>query len=335
MNNIHKEAVMLPQTHSPLFRLPGELRNEIYDLALTPSTSIVNPSWNTKIESQHRQIPSLGVALLRSCRAIYLEANGSVLLKKGDFVFTRVAHIQAFFSRLSLAQASHVRRITIDFRDTASGDTALQTEQQATMAKEWMHYFCCTRGAHMLGAWCADLSTLRSDIPYLRSLCFDLTRWLPNHAGSRVGGWKYLQSLLRKIRGLDSFTLKGNCLDSSSWTSQPVPWSLGLWFSPVFDKDESALVELMSQTLRVSGEKEVILIEWHTVDGITSLTVRVVKAHDVGPLTNVEVPLLRGGGISWDSFLEFKDRQVELTKGRKTSLSDSSIISTGVTAIHV
>lgn len=85
----------------------------------------------------------------------------------------------------------------------------------------------------------------------------------------------------------------------------------------------------------MAGEKEVVLIEWHTVDGITSLTVRVGKAHDVGSLTNAEVPLLRGGRISWDSFLEFKDRQVELTRSRKASLSGSSIISTGVPAIHV
>ncbi|KAH0385011.1 hypothetical protein KCU92_g3897, partial [Aureobasidium melanogenum] len=335
MNNIHKEAAMLPQTHSPLFGLPGELRNEIFDLALTPSTPIVDPRWDTTIKPEHHQITSLGIALLRTCRAIYLEANDSVPLKKGDFVFTRVAHIQAFFSRLSLAQASHVRHITIDLQDAASGDTTLHSEQSATIANEWIHYFCCTRGAHMLGSWCAELSTLRSDIPYLRSLCFDLTNWQPNHAGSRLGGWKYLQSLLRKTRDLDSITLKGKCLDSSCWASQPVPWSLGLWFSPLFDKDESALVDLIGQTIRVSGEKEVTLIEWHTADGITSLTVCVEKAEDVRPLTNVEVPLSRDGRMSWDSFLEFKDNQVELTKRRKASLPTSDTIWDNVPAIQV
>lgn len=256
-------------------------------------------------------------------------------LKKGDFVFTRVAFIQAFFSRLSLAQASHVRHITIDLREAASGDTTLQSEQNAIVANEWIHYFCCTRGAHMLGAWCADLGTLRSDMPYLRSLCFDLTKWQPNHAGSRIGGWKYLQSLLRKTRNLDSFTLKGRCLDSSSWNSQPVPWSLGLWVSPAFDKDESALVDLMGQTVRVAGERETILIEWHTVNGITSLTVRVGKAHNVRPLTSDEDILPRNGMMLWDSFLEFKDSQVELTKRRKASLSIEGITQNEVPAIHV
>ncbi|KAG9841403.1 hypothetical protein KCU98_g6035, partial [Aureobasidium melanogenum] len=336
MNNIRKETAMLPQTHSPLFRLPGELRNEIFDLALTPSTPIVDPRWDTTIKPEHRQITSLGVALLRTCRAIYLEANDSVPLKKGDFVFTRIAHIQAFFSRLSLAQASHVRHITIDLKDAASGATTLHSEQSAIIANEWIHYFCCTRRAHMLGAWCADLSTLGSDIPYLRSLCFDLTNWQPNHAGSRLAGWKYLQSLLWKTRDLDSITLKGKCLDSSSWASQPVPWSLGLWFSPAFDKDESALVDLMGQTVRATGEKEIILITWHTADdGITSLRVCVGKAEDVCPLTNVEVPHSRDGKMLWDSFLEFKDNQVELTKRRKASLSMSGTIWDNAPAIHV
>lgn len=325
---------MLPQTRSPLFRLPGELRNEIFDLALTPSTPIVDPKWDTTIKPEHGQITTLGIALLRTCRAIYLEANNSVPLQNGDFVFTRVAHIQAFFSRLSLAQASHIRHITIDLKDAASGDRALQSEQSATIANEWVHYFCCTRGAHMLGAWCADLSTLTSDVPYLRSLCFDLTNWQPSHAGSRIGGWRYLQTLLRRTRDLDSITLKSKCLNSSSWTSQPVPWSLGLWFSPAFDKDESALVDLMGQTVRAAGEKEVISIKWHTADGITSLTVTIGKAEDVSPLTSIQVPLSQNGNMSWDSFLDFKDNQVELTR-RKASLSVSSTIWDNVPAIQV
>ncbi|KAG9715797.1 hypothetical protein KCU73_g15821, partial [Aureobasidium melanogenum] len=107
------------------------------------------------------------------------------------------------------------------------------------------------------------------------------------------------------------------------------------WFSPVFDKDESALVDLIGQTIRVSGEKEVTLIEWHTADGTTSLTVCVEKAEDVRPLTNVEVPLSRDGRMSWDSFLEFKDNQVELTKRRKASLPTSDTIWDNVPAIQV
>jgi hypothetical protein len=231
MNSINKEV--LPQTRSPLFKLPGELRNQIYDLALTPTTPIINPTWNTTLKPRHHQLPHLGISLLRTCRAIYLEAHDSTPLKKGNFIFTRVAHIQSFFSRLSLAQGSYIHHITIDLREAAVGDTVLQTEQSASVANEWIHYFCCTRGVHMMGAWCADLSTLKCDIPYLRSLCFDLTNWQPKHAGSRVGGWRYLQTLFRKIKDLDSVTLKGKCLDSSSWNSQPVPWSLGRWFSPV------------------------------------------------------------------------------------------------------
>jgi hypothetical protein len=325
MDSHHNEAVILPQTQSPLFNLPGELRNRIYELTLTPTASIVNPTWDTTLQPQHQQIPSIGVALLRSCRAIYLEANHSALLKKGDFVFTRVAHIQCFFSRLSLAQASHIRHITIDLREAAAGDPTLQSEQSIMVGREWDHYFCCTRGAHMMGAWCADLGTLKSDIPHLRSLCLDLTNWQPKHAGSRTGGWRYLQTLLRKTRDLDSITLKGKCLDSSSWSSQPVPWSLGLWVSPAFDKDETALLDLVGQSVRMEEETEAKLIEWHTSEGVTQLTVRVDELRNVRTVTNCETSLAQDGGMSWDAFIEFKDEQNEFKK-RKALLSASSII---------
>jgi hypothetical protein len=335
MNSTHEEMAVLPQSQSPLFKLPGELRNWIYELALTPSTSIVNPTWDPTIKPQHQQIPRMGIALLRTCRAIYLEADDSISLKKGNFVFTRVAHIQSFFARLSLAQASHVRHITIDLREAASGDTTLQSEQSTIVANEWIHYFCCTRGAHMMGAWCADLSTLKSDIPHLRSLCIDLTNWQPNHAGSRMGGWRYLQKLFRQTRDLDSFTLRGKCLDSSSWSSQPVPWSLGVWFSPVFDKDETALVDLVGQTVRMEGDSEARLIEWHTLEGVTQLRVHVDELRNARPLTSCELPLSQSGRMSWESFLEFKGDQTELVKKRKASLSASSAIWNGAPAIEV
>jgi hypothetical protein len=335
MNSIHEEAVVLPQSQSPLFKLPGELRNWIYELALTPTASIVNPTWDPTIEPQHQQMPSMGVALLRTCHAIYLEANDSISLKKGIFVFTRVAHIRSFFSRLSLAQASHVRHITIDLRETASGDTTLQSDQGTIVANEWIHYFCCTRGAHMMGAWCADLGTLKSDIPHLRSLCLDLTNWQPKHAGSRIGGWKYMQTLFRKSRDLDSFTLKGKCLDSRSWSSQPVPWSLGVWFSPAFDKDESALFDLIGQNVRMAGETEARLIEWHTLEGVTELTVHVGELCSISPPTSCELPLSQDGRMSWKAFLEFKDDQTELVNKRKASLSASSAIWNGAPTIEV
>lgn len=277
----------------------------------------------------------MGVALLRTCRAAYLEANDSVSLKKGNFVFTRVAHVQSFFSGLSLEQASHVRHITIDLREAASGDPALQSEQSTVVANEWIHYFCCTRGAHMMGAWCADLSTLKSDIPYLRSLCLDLTNWQPNHAGSRTVGWRYLQTLLQNARELDCFTLKGKCLDSTFWSSQPVPWSLGLWFSPAFDKDETALIDLIDCSVRMAGETEAKPIEWHTMEDVSQLTVRVDERRNVRLLKSCETSLSREGRMLWDAFVEFKMDQTELVRKRKASLSASSTIWNGAVTVQV
>lgn len=186
----------------------------------------------------------------------------------------------------------------------------------------------------MLGAWCADLGTLKSDIPHLRSLCLDLTNWQSKYAGSRTSDWKYLQTLFRKARDLDRFTLKGRCLDSSSWSSQPVPWSLGLWFSLAFDKDETALVDLLGQTVRMAGETEATLIEWNTLEGVTQLTVYVDELRNVRQLASCANPLSQGGRMSWNSCIEFKDDQNELTKKRNASLSASGGVWNGAPAIY-
>lgn len=314
---------MLPQTQSLFFSLPGELRNSIANLALTPSNAIVNPHWERSNEPDAQKL-CLGTAFLRSCRAVYLETDSSQLLKHVDFVFTRVTHMQSFFSRLSMSQASHIHKITIDLREAASGD-ATQNERSTTIANEWIHYLCCTQGAHSMGAWCSHLSTLQSDLPHLRSLCVDLTKWQPKHAGHRVNGWKYLRSLLAKSRALDSITLKSRCLDSKLWSFQPVPWSLGRWFSPALDKDDSALVDLMGRMVREEGENELKILQWRVLDGITVLTVR-VAGERVAPAISSHVSLSDSGNMLWAEFIEFKGGQARSLERRKSSLSGSEIM---------
>lgn len=334
MDDINRNALMLPQTQSPLFALPEELRNWIYDLVLTPSSSITNPSFDTTVKPKYQDGPRVGVAILRTCRAIYLEANSSALLRNGDFIFTRMTHIQAFFSQLSLAQASLIKNITIDLRETAPGCATLRTEQSAIIANEWLHYLNCLQGAHMPGTWCSNLSTLKADIPHLRSLCIDLTNWQPSFAGARIGGWEILQSLLRKPRGLDSITLRCKCLDSSSWSSQSVPWSLGLWFSPAFDKDESALVDLIAKVTREEREQETKVLEWQVIDGVTLLTVRIEDADKIPSLTS-DARLPENGRMWWSEYLEFKEGQEETVKRRKGSLPVSEVVPHGAHVIVV
>jgi hypothetical protein len=84
----------------------------------------------------------------------------------------------------------------------------------------------------------------------------------------------------------------------------------------------------------MAGEMEDRFIEWHTLEDVTVLTVRVDELRDVRPLTNFELPLSQDGRMSWDSFLEFKDEQMESIKKRKASLSASDTIWNGALAIQ-
>jgi hypothetical protein len=328
------------QTKCALFNLPGELRNYIYTLTLKPNTPIVNPTWELgTTEPKHYKLPLLGTALLRTCRAIYLESNQALMLQNSEFVFTRVQHIQAFFARLTLAQAKQITRITIDLREascTASAAAVDSTTEEIQVANEWTHYFCCIQGAHMMGAWCSNLSTLQSDLPHLRSLCLDLTNWQSPHAADRPSGWKYLKSLLCKTHGLESLTLKGKCLDSSFWYNKPVPWSLGVWFSPVFDRDEAALMDLIGGVVRKACDDEIKVLEWHVTDGTTTLTVGVEDAPKASTLVGVELPRLsQRGRMSWTAFLDFKDDQTESSRKRKDSMFASSTVWQGAHEVEV
>ncbi|KAJ6260104.1 hypothetical protein Dda_4325 [Drechslerella dactyloides] len=65
-----------PQPESPLFRLPGELRNQIWAYALTPYLDLTHPYPNTTCYARpdYRAPHVTAVSLLRACKAIYQEA---------------------------------------------------------------------------------------------------------------------------------------------------------------------------------------------------------------------------------------------------------------------
>ncbi|KAF3928617.1 hypothetical protein AA313_de0204655 [Arthrobotrys entomopaga] len=76
VNRISFTADISPQPTCPLFRLPAELRSQIYEEALTPTPDPSNPYPTTTCYTRP-ELPgprSASVALLRTCKAIYAEA---------------------------------------------------------------------------------------------------------------------------------------------------------------------------------------------------------------------------------------------------------------------
>jgi len=80
-----------PQEPCPLFRLPVELREIIYTLALTADTPITDPTIGPLIRSPFTKRPCLGAPLLRTCQRINTEANFEVLYISNTLRFTSPA----------------------------------------------------------------------------------------------------------------------------------------------------------------------------------------------------------------------------------------------------
>ncbi|KAL1301429.1 hypothetical protein AAFC00_005683 [Neodothiora populina] len=286
------------QLQSPLVSLPGEVRNEIFSLAMVADLPIVNPHYGTRgsssIRPKNRQISPIGVSVTQSCRTLHDEIDISPLYKYNTFVFTRVAHMQAFSRRLTREQLRCIHSVTIDLREAVgsfpqSNDQENQDEAAPPAAvietdiigNEWLHYLTCdhssSSSSSSRGVWCSKLTTFRSDFPDLKEIVIDLTGWQPQFAGLRKDGWRFLQRLLSELRNVDSVSLKGKCLECAHWNPKPAPWGLGPWFSPAFSHDDTSLIELLGDAARGAGVGERKVFAWSICAGVTTLGVSIQR----------------------------------------------------------
>lgn len=319
---------MTLQPKSPLISLPGELRNEIFTLALCANTPVLNPSYKSSTRPNHHSIPPLGAALSQTCRAIYATLNTAPLYKENTFVFSRVDHIHAFYNHLSRDRMRWISCITIDLREAASefqpASPNTTTGEAQVVADEWIHYLACDHFGHAPGVWCSKLPTLNSDIPDLKELVLDLTQWQSPFAGSRKGGWKYMQRLLANLKGLRSVEIKGKCLSGSCWNPAPKPWGLAPWFSPAFCEDNSSLLDLLGATVEEAqaGERKVFF--WYVLDGVTTLGVKVVSANvdDETLVSDLYAKVPQNGAVAWETFVTFK-LEVEADLSVKSTMENA------------
>ncbi|KAK5736413.1 hypothetical protein LTR17_007409 [Elasticomyces elasticus] len=142
---------MLAQSQSILFALPAELREEIYTYSLIADRPITNPATTLLVVQDDKDIPPLGVALLRSCRRVYDEIDSRTLYESNTFRFTKPVISTRFFDHLSDAQRALIRGISCDLRTidyNARGVVA--GHGGISVGNDWIHYLGCTPRRHNL-----------------------------------------------------------------------------------------------------------------------------------------------------------------------------------------
>ena len=134
------------QQQSPLFRLPAELRDKIYTLALTSHVAINDPVRHSALWQHYHYL--LGTSLIQTCKRIYAELDNHSLYRENTFRFTRPHVATNFLATLGDEQRKLVRHCVFDLHTFVLG--------------EWLHFLqypvpelCRQRSSHAVCLQCA------------------------------------------------------------------------------------------------------------------------------------------------------------------------------------
>lgn len=119
----HQQS-MNEQLQSPLFRLPCEIRQWIYNYALTSSSAITNPTKfkDNSTKDQNPPLigwryPVLGLSLSQTCQRIYHEFDIEPFFANNRFAFTAPHLVHAFLTTLyEIGQIGLLSDLAFDMR---------------------------------------------------------------------------------------------------------------------------------------------------------------------------------------------------------------------------
>jgi hypothetical protein len=180
---IHDEESPSPgeisaQFQSPFFSLlPGEIRNQIYGLAMKADKPIIDPSLPPTYtafaqamyyRTAHHRVPNLSTELLRTCKRMYNEIPISTLYGSNVFRFTTWFSAHRFLTALGKDNASLVEDVEIDLRGV--NDASPATE------REWVQYLSWTPHPNP-SMWTAKIGSLHAVTPNLKTLRLNIENW--------------------------------------------------------------------------------------------------------------------------------------------------------------
>lgn len=193
---------MHPQDQSPFFRLPAELRAEIYGLSLSSDQPIVEPLPGRNTSCTHsiaHSMPPLGTGLATTCQRINAELDLRPLYSSNTFVLTSPQQSTAFLKSLPDHHKTLIKNLTIDLRTCIDDDGCFVPDREV----DWFEYLACplthfrTRNdTHCSSATC---SHLHLDLPHLERVTIDVRAALRKSLS---------RSEVNRILG---FLLRGSC----------------------------------------------------------------------------------------------------------------------------
>jgi hypothetical protein len=244
------------QSKSPIFtKLPGELRNAIYALALTSQTAITDPSnppckSGLAIATYHHNVPSLGIPLQRTCKRIYYELCTYPLYSSNNFRFTSATSAHRFLTSLSNEQAAQIRDVEIDLTEVS--------DRHPSVEREWVQYMCWETEKSTNGIWAKKIGGLRIDAPSLKTMRLNIEEWQRTET---LKGVALLRDLLQDVQGLERVVVTGTdgrALLAGVKNKYLEVWGPVLFVGVMRFARLAGVVQWMSKCLSGEGEEQVV-----------------------------------------------------------------------------
>lgn len=238
------------QPQSALLSLPAEIKHQIFGLCLTSDHVITDPTITDQVPS--KDVPSLGVALLQTCRTLYHEVDRRPLFTRNNFRFTTIDSAATFLNELEEDYRQSVHDVEIDVRNVHSD----------RLAREWKQYLAWAPSADD-----KSIRSLHADAPKLRTLRLNFESW-PRIPLFRLELWKLLRQLLANVRGLERIIVVG--ASKGQAMARRDPWSPA-HFVGADDVEFDDLIPRMWRCVGASSDAKVI--RWVRQDGRLQLEV--------------------------------------------------------------
>jgi hypothetical protein len=286
-----------PQWDSPLFLIPGELRNEIYKFALQAPAAITNPSFKkAQATSGNPRFSSLGISLLQTCRRINAEIDFRYLYSENVFRFTDRHRANQFFRRLPKQHRNLVTDVEIDLREIDYGCPSV--------ARDICQYLLWSDSS-----WANSFGSLRCDAPCLDTLRINAQSW-PNINEDPIEIWWTIEAMLKHVKDLHHVAITGSSKGEAM--SRRSPWDSVHFVGYECGAKDTALVHWMLGCLKSSEQIKRKYVIWTRCDGMITLEVATdehVRSRRTRPLRNsstegTAAKFPRNGYCTVEQFLE-------------------------------